>query len=92
MNMNRESLARLASVLLLGILMAGCASGPGAQSPELLQRIEAARTRSDHESLVTYYEREATVARTNAAFHSTPSSPVRRSVRFSNQRVIWRNS
>ena len=64
-----KSLLRIAPVLLLGIVMAGCASGPNAPSPELVQRIEAARTRGDHEALVTYYDREATVARASAAEH-----------------------
>ncbi|WP_296447162.1 hypothetical protein [Rhodoferax sp. UBA5149] len=69
MNMNWKSLRRIVSVLLLGVVIAGCASGPNAPSPELRQRIEAARTRGDHEALVTYYDREATVARASAAEH-----------------------
>ena len=51
-------------------MTAGCASDPNAPSPELLLRIgRGSRTRSDHEALVTYYDREATVARASAAEH-----------------------
>lgn len=69
MNTDLKLLGRIVLVLLLGVVMAGCASGPDAPSPELLQRIEAARTRGDHEALVTYYEREAAGARVSVAEH-----------------------
>lgn len=70
MNTDWKSLRRVASVLLLGLVLAGCASGPNAApSPELLQRIEAAHTRSDHEALVAYYDGEATAARARAVEH-----------------------
>ena len=69
MNINLKSSRRIASALLLSIVLAGCASGPNAPSPELLQRIEAARTRGDHEALATSYDREAVAARTIAAEH-----------------------
>jgi len=70
MNMDWKSLRRIAAALLLGLVLAGCASGPNAApSPELQQRIEAARTRSDHEALATYYDREAASARAFAVEH-----------------------
>ncbi|MBI2751654.1 MAG: hypothetical protein HYX43_20545 [Burkholderiales bacterium] len=69
MNMNFKSSRRIASALLLSVVLAGCASGPNVPSPELQQRIEAARTRSDHEGLVTYYNQEAASARAKAAEH-----------------------
>lgn len=69
MNMGSKSLWGIASVLLLGLALAGCASGPNTLSPELLQRIEAARTPRDHEALATYYDREATLSRASAAEH-----------------------
>lgn len=70
MNMDLKSLRRIAAVLLLGLVLAGCAAGPNAApSPELLHRIEAARTRGDHEALATYYDREATSARAFAVEH-----------------------
>jgi heterodisulfide reductase subunit A-like polyferredoxin len=62
-------LGRITLVFLLGVVMAGCASGPKDPSSALLQQIEAASTRSDHEALVSYYEREATGARTSAVGH-----------------------
>lgn len=69
MNMNLKLSRRIASALLLSVVLAGCASGPNAPSPELQQRIESARTRSDHEGLVTYYNQEAAAARAKAAEH-----------------------
>ena len=56
-------------MLLLSLVLAGCASGPTAPSPELLQRIEAARTRGDHEALATHYTGEAAAARAMADNH-----------------------
>lgn len=70
MNTDWKSLPRIAAVLLLGLVLAGCASGPNsAPSPELLQRIEAARSRGDHEALVKYYEGEAVASRARAIEH-----------------------
>jgi len=71
MNTKLKSSRRIASVLLLSLVLAGCASGPKAPSPKLLQRIEGARTRGDHEALATYYEREAAAARAMAANQRT---------------------
>lgn len=59
----------VAASLMLGVVLAGCSSGPSTPSPQLLQRIESAHTPADHESLARYYEAEATVARTRAAGH-----------------------
>lgn len=42
---------------------------PHAATPKLLQRIDAARTRSEHQALASYYEREAVAARAIAAEH-----------------------
>lgn len=67
--MNLKSSRRIASAFLLSVVLAGCATGPNAPSPELRQRIEAARSRSDHEGLVTYYKQEAAAARAKAAEH-----------------------
>lgn len=61
----------IAASFMLGVVLAGCASGtptPTA-SPQLIQRIESARTPADHESLAQYYEEEATAARARAAEH-----------------------
>lgn len=69
MNMNLKLSRRIVSALLLSVVLAGCASGPNAPWPELQQRIESARTRSDHEGLVTYYNQEAAAARAKAAEH-----------------------
>lgn len=69
MNVNFESPRRIASLLLLSAVLAGCATGPSGPSPELLQRIESARTRSDHEALVAYYSQQAAAARALAAEH-----------------------
>ena len=69
MNVNFKSSRRIASALLLSLVLAGCASGPSAPSPELLQRIESARTRGDHEALAAHYNQEATKARAIAENH-----------------------
>lgn len=69
MNMYWKLLRRIVPLLLLGAVLAGCASGPNNPPPEIVQRIEAARTRGDHEGLVAYYDREAAAARTKAAEH-----------------------
>lgn len=66
--MNLKFLRRIASAFLI-VVLAGCAAGPNAPSPELQQRIEAARSRSDHEGLVTYYKQEAAAARAKSAEH-----------------------
>ena len=63
------SLQRIVSLVLLGVALAGCAADPKVPSPELQQRIEAARTRGDHEALASYYVREAAGARAIAAEH-----------------------
>lgn len=64
-----KSLRLVASALVIGVVLAGCASGPNNPPPEIVQRIEAARTRGDHEGLVAYYDREAAAARTKAVEH-----------------------
>ena len=69
MNTDWKILGRITLVLLLGVVMAGCAWGPNSPPLELVQRIEAARTRSEHGALVTHYEREAAGARVSAAEH-----------------------
>lgn len=69
MNLNLRSPKRIASAVLLSIVLAGCASSPNAPSPELQQRIEAAHSRSDHEGLVSYYKQEAAAARAKSAEH-----------------------
>ncbi len=69
MNVSWKLLRRISVVSLVGLVLAGCASGPNNPSPEIAQRIEAARTREDHEGLAAYYGREAALARAKAAEH-----------------------
>jgi hypothetical protein len=69
MNTDLKSSRHIASVLLLSVVLAGCASGPAMTSTDLLQRIEAARTRSDHQALATHYDQQAAAARALAAEH-----------------------
>ena len=69
MNANLKLSRRTASAFLLGAIVAGCASGPTGPSTDLVQRIESARTRDDHEALAAHYDREATAARASAAAH-----------------------
>jgi len=69
MKLNWKSLSLTASVLLIGVVLAGCASGPNNPSPEMVQRIESARTRGDHEALAATYAQDATGARAKAEEH-----------------------
>ena len=69
MNTIWESPHRIASALALSVVLAGCASGPTPPSPELQQQIEAARSSTDHQALVTHYVRQAAGARAIAAEH-----------------------
>ncbi|MBL8317838.1 MAG: hypothetical protein JNJ42_05505 [Burkholderiaceae bacterium] len=69
MNPKFASSRRIVSLLLLSAVLASCASAPGGPSPDLLQKIESARTRSDHEALSTYYIKQAAAARALAAEH-----------------------
>lgn len=61
-----KSASTLGLGLLLGALLAGCASGPSNPSALLSQRIEAARTVADHESLAKHYDNEAIASRAKA--------------------------
>lgn len=61
--------AAIIVALLLGLVLAGCVSDPTTPSTQLQQRIEAARTPMDHESLSKYYEAQAATAREHAGDH-----------------------
>ncbi|MCW5659974.1 MAG: hypothetical protein KIT60_19920 [Burkholderiaceae bacterium] len=69
MRANSQLLRRLASFLLIGTVLAGCASVPDEMPSQLLQKIESAGTRSDHERLAVYYENRGAAARDIAARH-----------------------
>lgn len=69
MSINSRSSRRLATAVLLALALAGCASGPNAPSPDLMQRIESARTRGDHEALAKHYDGEVAKARATAENH-----------------------
>ena len=74
MNANFNFPRRIASAILLGVILTGCASGPTAPPVDLLQRIESASTKGDHEALAAYYDREASTARARAsAVATTPT-------------------
>lgn len=69
MNTNLKSTRRFASLLLLSVVLAGSASAQTAPSPDLLQRIETARTPADFEALAAFYDQQAVAARGIAAEH-----------------------
>jgi hypothetical protein len=69
MNKTPTLLGRAAIALALALVLGGCASTLTSPPQEITQRIESARTRSDHESLATYFTQEATQARQAAALH-----------------------
>lgn len=50
-------------------LLVGCASGPSKPAPEILQRIESAQTRADHQWLADYFAQEARKAKDTAVEH-----------------------
>jgi hypothetical protein len=56
----------VSSLLLAGIVLAGCASGPELPSS---QQIEAARTRADHEAVAAGFAYQADMARRDVAMH-----------------------
>ena len=78
MNKSWKSPGRIASALLLSVVLAGCASEPKSSSPELQQQIEAARTRTDHAALATHYDREAARARASATEHRSMAQSYQR--------------
>ena len=69
MNVNLKSSRHIASLVLLSVVLAGCASGPFATAQDPVQRVEAARTASDHQALATHYDQQAAAARASAADH-----------------------
>lgn len=69
MNANGTLLRRVALGFSLALVLAGCASSPTSPPQDIAQRIAAAQTRSDHESLATYFTQEATRAREAAVQH-----------------------
>ena len=71
MSISLKSSRRIATVVLLGLVLAGCASGPNAPSPDLTQRIELARTSGDHEALAKHFNQQAAAARILGAEHRT---------------------
>lgn len=62
---------RVAAVLSIAALaLAGCAALPAGPTPaELLQKVQGARTRAEHESLAAYYSGVAASARAEAQAH-----------------------
>jgi hypothetical protein len=69
MRINWTSRSRVASALLLSIMLAGCASTPPPPSPDLQRRIEGASTRADHDVLARHFDGQAAGARDTAAEH-----------------------
>jgi hypothetical protein len=60
------------AVVCVGVALGGCAGAAPDEmlaKPSLLQRIEAAHTRDDHEKLATYYRGEAATARSRVEEH-----------------------
>ena len=61
---------RLASALILSVVLAGCASSlSNVPGTDLQQRIDAAHSRADHDSLGAYYDKEAVAAHAKAVEH-----------------------
>jgi hypothetical protein len=69
MNANLNWAKRASLGVLVAVALAGCAASPSAPPPEITQRIEAARTPADHQSLATYYTQEAAKARDKVLEH-----------------------
>ena len=64
-----KTMKRAASVLLASVVISGCVLPPQAAVPELSERVDAARQRSDHAGLVAYFKEEAAAARNKANWH-----------------------
>lgn len=58
-----------AGIAAVSLVLAACASAPPPAGPSIAQRIESAKTRSDHEWLGDYYDRQAAQARASAEQH-----------------------
>lgn len=70
MRMPKISKASVAMITLASVLFGGCASNaPALSSHQLPMRVEAARTRADHDAIALHYDREATAAHTTADRH-----------------------
>ncbi len=60
----------LVCMALLGVALAGCASAPtNSPSSGILEKITAAKTRSDHEAIAAYYDQEAANAHAKVDEH-----------------------
>jgi hypothetical protein len=59
----------LAATFALGLSVAGCATESFQRQEDLTQRIADADTRSEHEDLAAWYEREAKTAREQVGYH-----------------------
>lgn len=56
-------------LLVLGLLLCGCATEASQKSTPTAEQIASARTRLDHEELAAWYEQEATAAKEKADRH-----------------------
>ena len=69
MKSNAARLSVTAFFLLLSATLTGLASAAPSAPPEILQKIDSARSRADHEPLVSYYVKQAKDVRGMAALH-----------------------
>lgn len=69
MNANLYWVKRVSLGILVAAALAGCAASPSSPPPEIAQRIEAAKTPADHQSLADYYTQEAARARDKVLEH-----------------------
>lgn len=63
------TITRRAALVLTIATLTACASSPAPAPADMAQKVEAARTRDDHESLAAYYAQEAGKARATADQH-----------------------
>ena len=75
--MNRKSsylaLGACAGLLALSLSLGGYALSAGQESSSMVQKIETAKTRADHEALAAFYEQEAKTAQAKAEEHKEMS-------------------
>ncbi|MEO5658331.1 MAG: hypothetical protein ABIQ90_00845 [Polaromonas sp.] len=69
LNINSKSFVRVGLSFALAAFLVGCATRPNSPPPEIVQRIQAASTPVDHESLAQYYLGEAASAKASAELH-----------------------
>ena len=89
--MNRKSsllmLGACAGLLALSLSLGGYALSAGQESSSLVQKIESAKTRADHEALAAFYEQEAKTAQAKAEQHQEMAEHYKKGFGYGNSKA-----